>query len=146
MLLNISLSDLTCFPMAAVLSVSPWWINTRLICTTVRQLILPWGKTDRLQEVEGVLSACTVHSPSLGCVHMHTSLTHTLILLCSTGLHRSTYSSWDEYLPLLQAGTKLIAPHSAIKISQKGVGFLITGSDSGAFMHVKRQTFVKMCV
>ena len=71
--LNVSWSDLTCFPMAAVLSVSPWWINTRLLQSmTGEQLALPlrWSR----QEAEGALSACTL--PFRRGVHTHT-YTHT---------------------------------------------------------------------
>lgn len=77
MSLNVPLTSLTCFPMAApVLYVSfPWWIT--LDYYSVRLSgggYFPWGKTDRRQEVEGV-SVCTYSTlPSLW-VCMHTYLT-----------------------------------------------------------------------
>lgn len=40
------------------------------------------------------------HSPASGCVHAHTSLTYTLLLSWSTGLHRSMDSSSREGLTL----------------------------------------------
>lgn len=125
--LNVSLSDLTCFPMAAVVCVSPGWINTRLMQSVwlFGSWYFPWGETDRRQEVEGVLSARTL--PFIGvCTHTHTSLTYTLLLICSTGLHRSMESSRGEYLTLAQAGTEWnnrgrhsLSPRITIKIWQK---------------------------
>lgn len=53
-----------------------------------------------IQETGGwkVFCLAAVHSPSSGCVHTHTMLTHTLLLICLTGLHRST-ESWAGLSP-----------------------------------------------
>lgn len=82
-----------------------------------------------------------VHSPSLGCVLTHTSLTYTLLLICSTGSHRSMEISREEYLTLAQAGIEWnnkarhsLSPCISIKSRQKVVKFSCTSITGTAIL------------
>lgn len=109
--LNGSLSDLTCFPMVALVCVSARWINTTLTqSVTARQPALYFPLRWNRQETGGWRCFClhVLHTPLHRgvCAHTHTSLTYTRLPICRTGSHRSMQSSCEEHLTLRVTGNK----------------------------------------